>query len=191
MIAWLFALVGGAFAFPALSAEEEATLRADDVVLRPLPTKNGAIRVLAVVDIAAPASAVWTTLMDFEWRKVANPAVQSIEPYRPATATEQWVRWHVSKFGANVVYHNHYKMDRAAGKLIHELDTTQENDMVANRGVYEIAASPIAGHTRLAWDVESNFGQAIPSFVQSWMSSSATRDFMAELARRAEGLASR
>jgi carbon monoxide dehydrogenase subunit G len=174
-----------------LSAEEEAQLRADEVVLRSLPTQGAAVRVLAVVDIAAPASAVWSTLMDFEWRKIANPAVQTVEPYRAATSTEQWVRWHVSKFGANVVYHNHYRMDRVAGKLIHELDTTQANDMVANRGVYEIAASPIAGHTRLAWDVESDFGRAIPAFVQSWMSTGATRDFMAELARRAEGLASR
>lgn len=186
--------VGTAHAGPvSVTAAEEATLRAGEVVLRELPTRaEGAIRVLAVVDVKAPAEAVWAALLDFPSRKQSNPAVQSVENYKAPTATQQNIRWRVSKFGFDVVYHNTYVIDREEGRLEHFLDRTQQNDLVESRGVYDLAPSPAgAGWTRLAWEVESNFGQAIPGFVQKWMSTSATKDFMVDMARRAEARAAK
>ncbi|MES2638014.1 MAG: hypothetical protein V4850_00970 [Myxococcota bacterium] len=197
-LALLFALLlGGLAPTPAdaapltVSAEEEAVLRARDVVLRPLsPRAAGGVRVLAIVDIHAPKTAVWGALLDFQARKVSNPAVKSVEFYRPSTATEQWVRWRISKFGMDIGYHNHYVLDVAGGKLSHELDTAQENDLAGSRGVYELHPSPAgADWTRLVYECESNFGQAMPDFVQRWISTGGTRDFMVNMAASAEGRA--
>ena len=79
-----------------------------------------------------------------------------------------------------------YVIDRATGRLQHALDPAQPNDLVESTGVYQISSSPAgAGWTRLTYELQSDFGRALPGFIQSWMSSSGTRDFMAELARRA------
>ncbi len=172
---------------------EEAALRAREVVIRELPGRgDGSVRVLAIVDIQADADAVWAALLDFPARKASNPAVQSIESYKASTATEQWLRWRISKFGFDVVYHNRYVIDRDNGRLEHTLDRGQQNDLTESRGVYDLYPSPAGpGFTRLAWEVESNVGEAIPGFVQKWMTTSATRDFMADMARRAEGRAAK
>lgn len=172
----------------ALTAAEEATLQARDVVIRPLPTSAASgVRVLAVVDIHAPKAAVWAALLDFQARITSNSAAKSAEHYRPSTPTEQWVKWRVSKFGFEINFHNHYLLDLANGRMIHELDATKENDLAGSRGVYELHPSPAgAGWTRLAYEVESKFGQALPEFVQRWMSTGATRDFMANMATSAE-----
>lgn len=185
------ALSAPAWAGATTTATEEATLLAREVVIRELPTRgDGAVRVLAIVDIRASSDAVWRALLDFPSRKLNNPAVQSVADYRPATANEQFVKWHLSKFGASIVYHNRYVIDRAGGRMEHTLDPAQPNDLTESRGVYAVYPSPAgAGITRLTWEVESNFGRAIPSFVQKWMSTGATRDFMVDMARRAEGRA--
>jgi hypothetical protein len=140
----LLAPLPGVAAPVSVTPEEEATLRAGEVVIRELPTgSDGAVRVLAVVDIEAPPEAVWGALLDFQARKAANPAVQSVEPYKPATATELHYRWHISKYGADIVYHNRYVVDRAKGRMVHDLDAAQPNDLVASRGVYDLAPSPV------------------------------------------------
>ncbi|MDP2313112.1 MAG: SRPBCC family protein [Pseudomonadota bacterium] len=192
---FLAALLGGlapsAVAAPlAVTAEEEALLRAREIVVRPLASRSeGGVRVFAVVDIHAGRAAVWGALLDFPGRLKSNTAVKSVEHYRPSTPTDQWVRWEVSKFGFSIGYHNHYALDVAAGRLSHELDTTKENDLAGSRGVYDLLPSPAgADWTRLAYECESNFGQAMPEFVQRWMSTGATRDFMADMAARAEAL---
>lgn len=174
-----------------VTAEEEAVLRAREVVLRALPpSAAGGVRVLAIVDIHAPKTAVWGALLDFEARRTSNPAVKSVEFYRPATPTDQWVRWRISKFGFDIGYHNHYSLDVAGGRLSHELDATQENDLAGSRGVYNLHPSPAgADWTRLVYECESNFGQALPEFVQRWMSTGGTRDFMVNMAASAEGRA--
>ncbi len=194
LLALLAVAVFGAHAPVALAAPltvtatEEASLLAREVVIRPLPSKSAAgVRVLAVVDIHASRAAVWAALLDFQARITSSSAAKSAEHYRPSTATEQWVRWHVSKFGFDVNFHNHYLLDVAGGRLVHELDTTQENDLAGSRGVYDLHPSPAgADWTRLAYECESNFGQALPEFVQRWMSTGATRDFMANMAASAE-----
>ena len=189
LIACFFALVAPAWAAPLrTTAAEEAQLSAREDVIRELPAQgDGAVRVVAAVDIAAGTDAVWAALLDFEGRKRANPAVQAVEDYKPRTADAYHIRWRISKFGFDVVYHNRYAIDRAAGRLVHTLDPSQPNDLVESRGVYELYPSPAGGgRTRLVWDVESNFGRAIPGVVQKWMSTGATRDFMVDMARRAE-----
>lgn len=183
-----------AFAAPiSTSAAEEAQLAAKEVVIRELATSgDGAVRVVAAVDIRASADAVWGALLDFDARKQANAAVQAVEDYKPRTPEAYHIRWRISKFGMDIVYHNTYRIERAAGRMTHTLDPAQPNDLVESRGVYHVYPSPAGGGlTRLVWDVESNFGRAIPGFVQKWMSTSATRDFMADMARRAEARAAK
>lgn len=174
-----------------VSAEEEAVLRAREVVLRTLPPRAaGGVRVLAIVDIHAPRAAVWGALLDFPARLASNPAVRSVAFYRPSTPTDQWVQWRISKFGFDIGYHNHYVLDAAGGRLSHELDATQANDLAGSHGVYDLHPSPAgADWTRLVYECESNFGQALPEFVQRWMSTGGTRDFMVNMAASAEGRA--
>lgn len=184
LLATLLAPTAGAAQVP--TAAEEAQLRAGEVVVRELPTTNGGVRVVAFVDVHASPDAVWGALLDFPARRTSNPAVRSIDYYRPSTASDVWVRWEVSKFGVDIVYHNHYVIDRTSGRLLHQLDPSQTNDLVESTGAYQLGTSPMGGGwTRLTYEIESDFGRALPGFIQSWMSSSGTRDFMAELARRA------
>ncbi|MFZ5475580.1 MAG: SRPBCC family protein [Myxococcota bacterium] len=153
---------------------------AADVVLRDLPAPEGAVRVEAAVDVAAPRAAVWAALVDFGARKV-----KAIEWYRPSTATEMWIRWTVSALGFEVTYHNHYQLAPDRSWLLHELDTSMPNDLSGSRGRFTLA--DVAGGTRLVYDVETHFGRAIPGVVRRWLSSSAVEDFMADIVRRAEG----
>lgn len=178
----LAALAGSPLAAPAApSAEEAARLAAGEVVLRSVaPARPGAVRVEAIVDVHAPREAVWAALVDFGSRKV-----KALAPYRPAAGDELWLRWTVSAFGVDVVYHNHYVLAPDAGTLLHELDPAEENDLAGSRGLFTL--SPLPGGTRLAYDVETDFGRALPAVVKRWLSSSAVEDFMVDIVRRAEG----
>ena len=177
-----------ALALAAPTAEEQAKLAAGEVVLHNRTAKHeGALRVEAIVDVKAGRDAVWAALIDFPARKQTNTSLKTIQPYRAATATEQWVKWEASRFGVSIVYHNHYRLSTDKSSLIHELDTAQVNDMDYSRGVFSLSSDASCSPcTRVTYDVESDFGVAIPSFVQTWLTGSAVRDFMADIARRAE-----
>lgn len=170
------------------TADEALELSTGNVVLRPLPSQDGAVRVIGVADVSAPADAIWEALLDFPSRLGGNPSLKAVSEYRARTTTEQWWKWEVSRFGVNVVYHNHYVVDRVAGTLLHELDASMPNDLVHSRGLYQLIPSPAeAGAIRLVYTAESNFGRAIPSFVAQWLAGSGVRDFLDDLVRRAEG----
>jgi hypothetical protein len=181
--------VGPAFAgAPATTEAEEGLLRAHDVVIHELPTRSdGAVRLEALVDIQAPQAAVWSALTDFKGRLGGNKALKAVEPYRAPTDDEQWIRWTVASFGFEVVYHNHYVLDADDGSLTYALDRSQQNDLVSSQGAFAIYGSPAgAPFCRLVYEAESDFGHAIPGMVQRWMSNAAAKDFMLDLARRAE-----
>jgi hypothetical protein len=180
MLAWL----GLVLAAP--SADDLTRLAAGEVVLHDRTARHeGALRVEAVVDIHAGRDAVWAALIDFPARKASNSSLKIIQPYRPATATEQWVKWQAQRFGVTVTYHNHYLLSADRASMIHELDPTMPNDMEYSRGVFTLSSTASCSPcTRLSYDVESDFGVAIPSFVQGWLTGSGVRDFMADLARR-------
>lgn len=169
------------------SATESAALAAGEVVLHPLPTEGSVVRVVGVADIRSSADAIWSALLDFPSRLQGNASLRSVSEYRPRTADEQWWRWEVSRFGVSVVYHNHYRLDRTAGTLLHELDPSQANDLAHSRGLYELTRSPAdANAWRLSYTVESDFGRAIPGFVQQWLCGGGVRDFLTDLVTRAE-----
>lgn len=175
-----------AITYPATAAEE-VQLAAREVVLRTLPSTDGRVRVVGIAEIHAGRDATWKALLDFEGRLGGNPSLRSVSAYRPATATEEWYRWEVSHFGYTVVYYNHYRIDRAAGTLLHELDPEQVSDLRFSRGSYELGPSPAnPDWTRLSYLVESDFGRAIPGFLQEWLCGGGVRDFLADLVTRAE-----
>ncbi len=173
---------------PAMTPAEESALRAREVVVRDLPAREaGAIRVQALIDIEASKPAVWDAVLDFPARLAGNKSLKSVDAYRAPTNDELWYRFTASSFGFGLVYHNHYALDREAGALTYALDRTQQNDLVANKGAFAIYPSPAgAAWCRLVYEAESNFGHALPSSVQRWMSGGATKDFLADIARRAE-----
>lgn len=163
-------------------------LAAEPVQLQDLPaTHTGAIRVKATVDVHADEAHVWTALLDFPARMGGNSSLKSVTAYKPATPTDQWVRWEASRFGFAVVYHNHYLLSADHHTLVHELDASQPNDIKWSRGTYTLSTGSCDGCTHLVYDVESDFGVSMPGFVQSWLTGSGVRDFMADIARRAEG----
>lgn len=160
----------------------------EDVALQQLPaTQPNGVRVRAIVEVHADREATWRALVDLQARRAGNDAIRSIVPYRPATATEQWMKWTVARFGVEVVYHNHYVVSADHTTFLHELDTSMPNDLVGSRGLYTLApGAGGAGWTRLVYDCESDFGRALPTVVQRWMTDSGTRGFVADIARRAE-----
>ena len=173
---------------PAMTAAEESALRAREVVVRDLPARQpGAVRVEALIDIQASKPAVWDAVVDFPARLAGNKSLKSVDAYRAPTGDELWYRFTASSFGFELVYHNHYALDSEAGALTYELDRTQQNDLIASKGTFAIHPSPAgAAWCRLVYEAESDFGHALPSSVQRWMSSGATKDFLADIARRAE-----
>lgn len=178
-----------AFALAAPTAEETASLAAGEVVIHSRsPRRAGAIRVEAIIDIKAERARVWAALLDFRGRMPGNPTLKLVEPYRPATATEQWWRFRAERFGTSVSYHNHYVLSADQSRLSHELDPSQANDLVWSEGVYSLGSdASCSGCTRLTYDVESDFGVAMPGFVTRWLAGSGVKDFLVDLGRRAEG----
>jgi hypothetical protein len=171
-----------------LDAASEASLAAGEVILVDhAPTHPGAVSVEGVAEVKASPEALWHSLLDFEARLQGNSAVKSFRHYKPSTATEQWGAWEASHFGFNVVYFNHYRIDRAAGVLIHELDPSQANTLQWSRGVYKLGPSPNnPAWLRLSYAVETDFGVAIPSFIKVWLAGQGVRDYLSELVHRAE-----
>ncbi len=172
-----------------LDTTAEGALARGELVIRTLPEQNpGMVRAVGVAEIAASVDEVWSSLLDFSARLRANPALRAMEPYLPPTPSQHWLRFTVSTLGFTVVYHNHYLIDRVAGRLIHQLDPDRPNDILASRGEFELQAPRyLSSGVRLQYLVESSFGQAIPAFVQSWMVGGGLRDFMADIVSRAEG----
>ncbi len=173
----------------ALDPASEARLAAGDVILIDRASaREGAVSVEGIADVKASGDALWHALLDFPARLAGNSSVKSFEFYKPSTPTEQWGAWMASHFGVNIVYHNHYILDRAHGILTHELDLTQPNDLEWSKGVYTFAPSPNnPAWLRLSYAVDTDFGAAIPGFIKSWLCGQGVRDYMAELVHRAEG----
>lgn len=173
---------------PQPTAAEASALAAGDVVIREMPAEDsGVIRVIGFGDLRAPMDAVWSALLDWEGRVAGNPSLRSVAAYRDATATDAYIRFEVARFGFTVVYHNHYRVDRAAGTMVHALDPTMDNDLERSRGTYWVTPSPNnPAWTRLTYDVETAFGLALPGFVRSWLAGAGVRSFLEDMARRSE-----
>lgn len=170
-------------AVPAVTPDEAARLAAGEIVIR---NRNlaGGVSVVGLADIEGAEAAIWEALLDFPGRRAGNPSIRAVAPYRESTATEQWMRWEISRFGFTVVYHNHYVIDRPGRKLTHELDPSQPNDLAMSHGVYDLLAIPTG--FRLSYEVETNFGRAIPGFVQEWLAGSGVKTFLGDVVARAE-----
>ena len=171
-----------------LDAASEAALAEGEVILVDhTPTHAGAVSVEGVAEVKASTDALWRALLDFNARLQGNSSVKSFRYYKPSTPTEQWGAWEASHFGFTVVYFNHYRIDRAAGVLIHELDPTQANTLEWSRGVYKLGPSPAnPAWLRLSYAVETEFGVAVPSFIKVWLAGQGVRDYLTDLVHRAE-----
>jgi len=171
-------------AVPTPTPAEAATLAEGGVVLRDVPPSFGGVAVLGLADVQADEDAVWAAMLDFPARLGANPALRAVSAYRPPTATEQWWRWEVARFGVTVVYHNRYEVDRGRGTLLHELDPAMPNDLRASRGWFELA--PIPGGFRMAYTAETDLGRSVPGFVAEWLAGAGVRSFLEGVVSRAE-----
>jgi hypothetical protein len=171
-----------------MDAASEAALAAGEVVLIDhTPTRAGAVSVEGVAEVNASTEALWRSLLDFNARLKGNSSVKSFRYYKPSTPTEQWGAWEAAHFGFTVVYFNHYRIDRAAGVLIHELDPTQANTIEWSRGVYKLGPSPSnPAALRLSYAVETAFGVAVPNFIKTWLAGQGVRDYLSDLVHRAE-----
>lgn len=180
-------LVAAALAVPVATPAEETALLGGETVVRALPASaDTAVKVIGMVDVRATSAQVWKVLLDFPARKAANPSLTSLVAYRPATGTDQWWGFTVQKFGTTTVYHNRYTM--VGDRLTHQLDTTQQNDIAGNTGVYELGAcapSVPAPCTRLFWTVETDFGRALPGMIKTWLGRTAVENFLGDMATRA------
>lgn len=172
----------------ALDPASETRIAAGEVLLFGRDSaRPGAVSVEGVADVKASADALWYALLDFAARQKGNSSVKSFAYYRPSTPTEQWGVWEVAHFGVSVRYHNHYLIDRTHGKLTHDLDLTQTNDLSWSRGVYTMAPSPNnPAWLRLSYAVDTDFGSAIPGFIKSWLAGQGVREYIEELVHRAE-----
>ena len=180
-------LAAAAFAVPTATPEELAVLATGGTVVRTLvPPNSTSVKVLGMVDVHASKEAVWSVLLDFPGRLPSNPNIVLLEPYQPAVGNEQWWAFTVQKFGMTIVYHNHYVIDRGAGRLQHNLDSTQTNDIAGSSGLYELGECvvPSGACTRLFWTVQTDFGKALPGFVKNWLGRAAVEGFLGDMAAR-------
>ena len=171
-----------------LDPASEARLAAGEILLLDRTSARPAgIAVEGVADVKTTAAALWTALLDFKARLAANSSVKSFDYYKASTATEQWGAWEVTRFGMTVVYHNHYRIDRAGGTLRHQIDPAEHNDLLYSQGVYSLGPSPNnPAWMRLSYAVDTEFGAAIPGFIKSWLAGQGVRDYLTELVSRAE-----
>ncbi len=180
------ALASVARAQPQPTANELATLRAGEVVVREAPPKKaGAIRVEAFVDVAAPPDRAWAALTDYAARVRGSSSLEGHEVYRADPATP-CIRWWGGRFGVDVVFHNCYTLAPDRRKLTYTLDPdpARPSDMLYSVGTYVLDA--IGGGTRLTYEGETQFKGAVPGFAQRWLAEGGTREYMEDLRRRAQ-----
>jgi hypothetical protein len=176
-----------AAAAPVLTADEEQQVAEGEIVLRKRTSAHAnGVRVEAIVDARASKEALWAALTDLRARLASSDTLEGMEFYKPATASEQWVKWSASRFGIDIVYHNRYVASADRSTYTHELDRSMPNDLAASRGVYTLMASPRVGCTRLVYDVDTDFGRSLPGFVRDWLTQSGTRSYLEDIVRRAE-----
>jgi hypothetical protein len=168
----------------ALPPQEEAALARGEVVVHELPpTRPGAVRLEAWVDIAADSPATWRALTDYAARERSSETLTGYSIYRQET-DRLCIRWTGARFGMSLVFHNCYGMKAARTELTHTLDPDRPSDLAYTTGTYKLAPGPKG--TRLHYRSETDFGKPMPGFVKGWLGSSGAREYMLDTKKRAE-----
>lgn len=179
-------LVGLGVGLAALSPPAQASAPSAGISIQLLtPSRPGAIRAVGVADIPAPQAEVWQAVIDFPARKKGNPALAEVREYKPASGDQRWFRWTIAVLGFTVTYHNTYRLSEAEGRVHYQLDSEMENDLLYNDGKFFLKAiSPTT--TRLIYEVQTDFGEAVPKPAQEWMTGSGIRGFLQDILQRAK-----
>ncbi len=169
-----------------LTADETATLSAEGFVARVEDTELGA-RTTALVEVAAPPSAVLDAVLDFAPRvaEIGSLKAASVYFHDPRATPEQLkAQFVLSIMGRTVTFHTHYVIDRAGGWCSYVLDPERENDLAYVDGAYR--AVPTEGGTRLEYRSTTQAGVSVPLWVRRWLVTGSLKDQLMGIKSRAE-----
>lgn len=176
---------------PAIPAEAYEVLQEGDVYLNSdLPAPENAVKVQAIVDIAAPPGVVWDIVIDFDARVRDSWVVDSAAVYRDESTgdrLDKGIRWRLSIMGVDIVYHTNYKGSRSQGVVDWALDTTQENDIVDGSGRYQVIKIPgRGGGSRLVYTFEATSRRSVGRGLRAKLTNKNVIKLMEQIRKRSE-----
>ena len=162
-----------------LTAAEMATLAKGRVVVR----DSGASMAVAVLDIAAPPSAVWAESLNVEPRVEEVGSSTACEVYH-RDATSLKVKWGIGLLGLSASFHLVYAIDNDAMLMSYTLDESKDNDIAYAVGSYQVL--PHGSSSRLVYRSEADPDSKIPGFVRSILVGRSLRQQLGGIKTRAE-----
>lgn len=181
-------LLSAAFAQvnPDLTPAQERQLRAGEVVLLDGEPVDGVrLRTVGVVDISAPADAVWSSLFDLSARVEESASIKRAEVYDSHPGAASWgVRWEVSLIGVGWIFHQRYhRISDTHVEIV--LDDEQDNDLAFVSGSYTVLPTP-AG-TRFIYVSDTEPGGVFGGSLARVVARELTSNLLEDIAERAEG----
>ena len=166
-----------------LTPDEAEKVDKRKVVTRTTASETGGYST-GIVDVSAPPDDLWDAIFDFKARVDEISSLKSVESYGENKEPDAAARWVVSVLRQPIVFHIQYRVDRARGWCRYWLDKSQENDLVAVEGAYQVFATP-AG-SRFVYRSSMDSGRRIPTWIQNWFAVGSLTEQMMGIRDRAE-----
>lgn len=170
----------------ALTEADLATLAGGAQVQKQVQVGNGA-RAVAVMDINASTSTVWSKIMAHSSYPKWVENVTACEIYK-TEGSYVFTRFVLSVMGVTVEYYIKHTVNRAAGWVTWTLDYSRQSDLDDSVGfwrVTELSASP--AKTRVEYSVELRFKGWVPGFVADMIRSRGLTSATAWVKKQSEG----
>lgn len=164
-----------------LSAEEWASLRAGEVVVRADASTPETVST-AYVLVNRSAAELWPVVLDLRARIPENPTLTGIHEYRRDSPYDFYVAVDMSVFGADVHFTNHYTC--RGDTCRYTMDPSRPNDLERCDGAYTVQS--MGDQALLTYHSVNRHRIAVPGWIRKWMAVDAVKNLMSKLKARAE-----
>lgn len=168
-----------------LSSAEIARLEAGEVVLKQQQVGSGG-RGIAVFDIAATPSKIWSKIVDYANYPKMVDKVEECGNYK-VSGSEIYTRFLLGVMGFDVEYFIHHTYRPDLGYLTWTLDYSRRSDLDDSVGYWRVTSLTTAPvRSRLEYSVDIRFKGYIPGFVQDMIAKKGLTDAATWVKRESE-----
>lgn len=168
-----------------LTETERATLAAGKVVLKQSQVASGG-RGIAVMDIAAAPSRIWSKILDYGRYPQMVDKVAECGNYRQV-GDELYTRFLLDVMGADVEYFVHHRYNRAGSYLTWTLDYSRQSDLDDSVGYWRVTSlQSDPPRSRLEYSVDIRFTGYVPGFIADMISKKGLTDATGWVKRESE-----
>ncbi|MBM4390350.1 MAG: SRPBCC family protein [Deltaproteobacteria bacterium] len=168
-----------------LSSGDIARIEAGEVVLKQQQVGSGG-RGIAIFDIAATPSKIWSRIVDYSAYPRMVDKVAECGNYK-VSGSEIYTRFLLAVMGFDVEYFIHHTYRPDQGYLTWTLDYSRQSDLDDSVGYWRVTALESSPpQSRLEYSVDIRFKGYIPGFVQDMISKKGLTDAATWVKRESE-----